>query len=212
MAVGRDIGALRIECDRWRTNPNGEQTMSDGTTLKILGICGSLRAGSYNMAALHAAQELAPAGMTIDIFDISTIPLYNEDVKAKGFPPVVADLRARIKAADGLLLATPEYNYSTSGVLKNTIDWASRPPEQPFDGKPIALMGASGGALGTARAQYHLRQMFVFLNAHILNRPEVFIGAAPTKFDAEGKLTDQPTRDFVSAMLTSYKAWIAKLR
>jgi chromate reductase len=186
--------------------------MSDGTTLKILGICGSLRAGSYNMAALHAAQELAPAGMTIDIFDISTIPLYNEDVKAKGFPPVVADLRARIKAADGLLLATPEYNYSTSGVLKNTIDWASRPPEQPFDGKPIALMGASGGALGTARAQYHLRQMFIFLNAHILNRPEVMIAAAPSKFDAAGKLTDQATRDFVGTMLTAFKAWIEKLR
>ena len=185
--------------------------MSDGTTLKILGICGSLRAGSYNMSALHAAQELAPAGMTIDIFDISEIPLYNEDVKAKGFPPVVADLRARIKAADGLLLATPEYNYSVSGVLKNVIDWASRPPEQPFDAKPIALMGASAGALGTARAQHHLRQMFVFLNAHILNRPEVFIGAAHTKFDAEGKLTDQPTRDFIAAMLTSYKAWIGKL-
>ena len=184
--------------------------MSDGNTLKILGICGSLRAGSYNMAALHAAQELAPAGMTIDIFDISTIPLYNEDVKAKGFPPVVADLRAQIKAADGLLLATPEYNYSTSGVLKNVIDWASRPPDQPFDGKPIALMGAGAGVHGTARAQYHLRQMFIFLNAHILNRPEVFIGTAQTKF-AEGKLTDQPSRDFVAAMLAAYKAWIGKL-
>jgi chromate reductase len=150
--------------------------------------------------------------MTIDIFDIAAIPLYNEDVKAQGFPPVVADLRARIKAADGLLLATPEYNYSTSGVLKNAIDWASRPPEQPFDGKPIALMGASGGALGTARAQYHLRQMFIFLNAHILNRPEVMIAAAPSKFDAAGKLTDQATRDFVGTMLTAFKAWIEKLR
>jgi chromate reductase len=186
--------------------------MSDGTTLKVLGIAGSLRRGSFNAAALRAAQELAPAGMTIDIFDIAAIPLYNEDVKAQGFPPVVADLRARIKAADGLLLATPEYNYSTSGVLKNAIDWASRPPEQPFDGKPIALMGASGGALGTARAQYHLRQMFIFLNAHILNRPEVMIAAAPSKFDAAGKLTDQATRDFVGTMLTAFKAWIEKLR
>jgi chromate reductase, NAD(P)H dehydrogenase (quinone) len=185
--------------------------MSGGTTLKILGICGSLRAASYNMAALHAAQELVPAGMTIDIFDISTIPLYNEDVRAKGFPPVVDDLRTQIKAADGLLLATPEYNYSTSGVLKNVIDWASRPPEHPFDAKPIALMGASGGVLGTARAQYHLRHMFIFLNAHILNRPEVFIGGAQAKF-AEGKLTDQPSRDIIVAMLTAYKAWIEKLR
>ncbi|HTC11033.1 MAG TPA: NAD(P)H-dependent oxidoreductase [Acetobacteraceae bacterium] len=177
----------------------------------ILGIAGSLRKGSFNSAALRAAQELAPAGMTIEIFDIGTIPLYNEDVKAQGFPPAVADLRAKIKAADGLLLSTPEYNYSTSGVLKNVIDWASRPPEHPFDGKPIALMGASAGALGTARAQYHLRHMFVFLNAHILNRPEVFIGAASTKFDAAGKLTDQATRDFVAAMLLAFDAWIKKL-
>jgi chromate reductase len=185
--------------------------MSDGT-LKILGIAGSLRRGSLNAAALRAAQELAPAGTTIDIFHIAPIPLYDEDVKVQGFPPVVTDLRARIKAADGLLLATPEYNYSTSGVLKNAIDWASRPPEQPFDGKPIALMGASGGALGTARAQYHLRQMFIFLNAHVLNRPEVMIGGATSKFDAEGKLTDQATRDFLGTMLTSFKAWIEKLR
>lgn len=177
----------------------------------ILGIAGSLRKASYNAAALRAAQELAPVGMTIEIFDIGSIPLYNEDVKAQGFPPVVTDLRAKIKAADGLLLATPEYNYSTSGVLKNAIDWASRPPEHPFDGKPIALMGASGGVLGTARAQYQLRQMFIFLNGHIMNRPEVMIGGAAGKFDAEGKLTDQPTRDFLAAMLVSFQAWIKKL-
>jgi chromate reductase len=177
----------------------------------ILGIAGSLRKGSFNAAALRAAQELAPTGMTIEIFDIGAIPLYNDDVRAQGFPPAVADLRAKIKAADGLLLSTPEYNYSTSGVLKNVVDWASRPPEHPFDGKPIALMGASAGALGTARAQYHLRHMFIFLNAHILNRPEVFIGAASTKFDAAGKLTDQPTRDFVAAMLVAFDAWIKKL-
>jgi chromate reductase len=184
--------------------------MSD-KAVNILGIAGSLRKASFNLAALRAAQELAPAGMTIEIFDIAEIPLYNEDVKAEGFPPSVAALRAKIKAADGLLLATPEYNYSTSGVLKNVIDWASRPPEQPFDGKPIALMGAAAGALGTARAQYHLRQTFIFLNAHILNRPEVFIGAAHTKFDIEGKLIDQPTRDFIAAMLVSFKGWISKL-
>src|SRR5580658_2601329 len=165
--------------------------MSDATTVKIVGISGSLRRASFNSAALRAAQELAPAGMTIDIFDISAIQLYNEDVRAQGFPPVVADLRARTKAADGVLLATPEYNYATSGAMKNVIDWVSRPPEQPFDGKPIALIGASAGALGTARAQYNVRQMFIYLNAHIMNRPEVFIGGAASKFDAEGKLTDQ---------------------
>jgi chromate reductase, NAD(P)H dehydrogenase (quinone) len=185
--------------------------MSD-TTLNILGICGSLRKGSFNLMALKAAQALAPVGMTIERFDIAPIPLYNEDVKAQGFPPVVAELRAKINAADGLLLVTPEYNYSIPGVLKNTIDWASRPPEHPFDGKPIALMGASGGALGTARAQYHLRQVFIFLNAHILNRPEVFIGAAQTKFSADGQLTDQATRDLISAMLVQFGAWISKVR
>lgn len=185
--------------------------MSD-TTLSILGICGSLRKGSFNLMALKAAQELAPVGMTIERFDIAPIPLYNEDVKAQGFPPAVAELRAKIKAADGLLLVTPEYNYSIPGVLKNVIDWASRPPEHPFDAKPIALMGASGGALGTARAQYHLRQVFIFLNAHILNRPEVFIGAAQTKFNAEGQLTDQATRDLISAMLVQFGAWIGKVR
>jgi chromate reductase, NAD(P)H dehydrogenase (quinone) len=182
------------------------------TTLNILGICGSLRKGSFNLMALKTAQELAPVGMIIERFDIAPIPLYNEDVKAQGFPPVVAELRAKIKAADGLLLVTPEYNYSIPGVLKNAIDWASRPPEQPFDGKPIALMGASGGAHGTARAQYHLRQVFIFLNAHILNRPEVFIGAAQTKFSAEGKLTDQSTRDLIAAMLAQFAAWITRVR
>ena len=117
----------------------------------------------------------------------------------------MADFRARIKAADGLLIATPEYNYSTSGVLKNAIDWASRPPEHPFEGKPIGLMGASAGTLGTARAQYHLRQMFVFLNGFVMNRPEVMIPAAQSKFDAEGELTDQQTRDFMSAHLVAFE-------
>jgi chromate reductase, NAD(P)H dehydrogenase (quinone) len=185
--------------------------MNDASTVKIVGISGSLRRASFNSAALRAAQELAPAGMTIDIFDISAIQLYNEDVRAQGFPPVVADLRARIKAADGVLLATPEYNYATSGAMKNVIDWVSRPPEQPFDGKPIALIGASAGALGTARAQYNVRQMFIFLNAHMMNRPEVFIGGAASKFDAEGKLTDQATRDFLAAMLAAFKTWIGKV-
>ena len=142
----------------------------------------------------------------------SPIPMYNDDVRLEGYPPPVADFRARIKAADGLLLATPEYNYSTSGVLKNAIDWASRPPEHPFEGKPIGLMGASAGALGTARAQYHLRQMFVFLNGFVMNRPEVMIPAAQSKFDAEGELTDQQTRDFMSAHLVALKAWVLKMR
>jgi chromate reductase len=124
----------------------------------------------------------------------------------------VEDLRARIKAADGLLIVTPEYNYSIPGVLKNAIDWASRPPDQPFDDKPIGLMGASGGTLGTARAQYHLRQCFIFLNGLVMTRPEVMIPQAHNKFDAAGKLTDQATRDFLISHLAALKAWVLRLR
>ena len=184
----------------------------NGGNVRILGIAGSLRRASFNVAALRAAQELAPDGMQIEIFDIAPIPLYNEDLRQQGFPPPVEDLRAKIKAADGLLIVTPEYNYSIPGVLKNAIDWASRPPEQPFDGKPVGIMGASAGILGTARAQYHLRQSFVFLNGLVMNRPEVMIPAAQGKFDADGRLTDQPTRDFMTAHLVAFMAWVLRLR
>ena len=186
--------------------------MNDSVTIRVLGIAGSLRQGSYNRAALRAAQELVPDGMQINSFDIGAIPPYNEDVYVQGYPPPVADLRARIKAADALLIVTPEYNYSIPGVLKNAIDWASRPPDQPFDGKPVAVMGASMGAMGSSRAQYHLRQCCVFLNALVMNRPEVMISAAQTKIDADGTLTDQPTRDFLAAYLDAFKAWVLRLR
>jgi chromate reductase len=183
--------------------------MSD---LKILAISGSLRQASFKTYALKAAAELAPAGMAVEIFDIGAIPPYNEDVKAKGFPAPVESLRAAIKAADALLLSSPEYNFSYSGVLKNAIDWASRPPEQPFEGKPIAIMGAGPGALGTARAQYHLRQVFIFLNAHVLNRPEVMISGAATRFDASGKLTDEATRTMVRTQMEALRDWTLRLR
>lgn len=186
--------------------------MSGDGTLNVLGFAGSLRKASFNKAALRAAEELAPPGMTIKTFDLAPIPLYNDDVRQQGFPPPVEQFRARIKAADALLIATPEYNYSASGVLKNAIDWASRPPEQPFDGKPIAIMGASPGAFGTARAQYHLRQMFVFLNGLVLTRPEVMIANAPNRFDADGRLTDEPTREFVRKLLEALAAWTKRLR
>jgi chromate reductase len=186
--------------------------MSDQPVLKILGISGSLRRSSYNTAALRAAKELAPSGVTLETFDIAPIPLYNEDVRAQGFPAAVEDFRARIKAADALLIVTPEYNYSIPGVLKNAIDWASRPPEQPFDGKPIGLMGASIGAFGSARAQYHLRQCFVFLNGLVLNRPEVMISTARTRFDAEGKLIDEKSRELITALLAGLRDWTLRLR
>jgi chromate reductase, NAD(P)H dehydrogenase (quinone) len=185
--------------------------MSDTAAVKVLGICGSLRKGSYNAAALRAAQELAPDGMTVESFDIAPIPVYNEDVRAEGLPAAVEQFRGRIRAADALLFVTPEYNYSVPGVLKNAIDWASRPPEQPFAGKPVAIMGTSPGALGTARAQYHLRQILVFLDMHPINKPEVMIGAASSKFDAAGQLTDEPTRDFIRQLLTALGGWTRRV-
>ncbi len=185
--------------------------MTTWPAVKVLGISGSLRKGSYNTAALRAAMSLLPEGMTLEIADISGIPLYNEDVRQAGFPPAVESFRREIAAADALLLATPEYNYSISGVLKNVIDWASRPPDQPFNGKPVAIMGAAAGMLGTARAQYHLRQCLVFLNMLPVNRPEVFIAQAPTKFDAEGRLTDPVARDLIAQLLRALRDWTIRL-
>jgi chromate reductase, NAD(P)H dehydrogenase (quinone) len=180
--------------------------MSDQkTVLKVVGFSGSLRRGSLNSAALRALTALVPADLAIDIFDLSPIPLYNDDLRTKeGYPEGVQSFRDALKAADGVLIATPEYNYSIPGVLKNAIDWASRPPEQPFDGKPIAILGASPGALGSARAQYHLRQCFIYLNGRVMNRPEVMIGAANSKFDADGNLTDQGTADFLKKFLAAF--------
>jgi len=180
--------------------------------LTVLGICGSLRKGSFNAALLRLADELKPSGMTLKIADIGSIPLYNEDVRAQGFPQPVETFRQQIKAADALLFACPEYNYSMSGVLKNAIDWASRPPEQPFAGKPIAIMGAGAGMAGTARAQYHLRQACVFLDMHPLNKPEVLIGAAHTKFDASGNLTDDTAKGLIRDLMANLDRWTRQLR
>ena len=180
--------------------------------LTFCAISGSLRSGSYNTAALRAAAELAPEGVTIVEEGLADIPIYNEDLKAAGFPAAVSRLQAAIASADAVLIATPEYNYSVSGVLKNAIDWVSRTDPQPFANKPVAIMGASPGALGTARAQYDLRKMFVYLDAHLLNKPEVMISAAHTRFDADGKLTDEATRKFLASLLTALRDWTQRLR
>ena len=185
--------------------------MSDARTVSVLGICGSLRKGSYNMAALRTAIEQKPAGMTVQIADISAIPLYNEDVRAQGFPPPVQRLREQIAAADALLFACPEYNYSMTGVLKNAIDWASRPPDQPFAGKPAAIIGAAAGMAGSARAQSDLRRSCVFLDIHPLNKPEVLIGQAQTKFDASGKLLDETARKLLGDLMTNLAAWTRQI-
>jgi len=185
--------------------------MSDAKGTNVLAICGSLRAGSYNRAALRSAIELKPPGMTIETADIASFPLYNEDVRAQGFPPPVEKLRRQIAAADALLLVTPEYNYSIPGVLKNAIDWASRPPDQPFAGKPVAIMGAGAGMAGTARAQYDLRRCCVFLDMHPLNKPEVLIGQAQTKFDAEGRFTDEVGRGLIRDLLVALEGWTRQI-
>lgn len=183
------------------------------STFRILGICGSLRRASFNMAALRAAQQLAPEGIAIEIVSPGGIPLYNDDERtASGFPDPVTNLCRRITEADAVLIATPEYNYSVPGVLKNAIDWVSRASPQPFQDKPVAIMGASPGALGTARAQYDLRKIFVFLDAHVLNRPEVMIAGAGQRFDAEGNLTDEVTRKFIAAQIEALRAWAERLR
>lgn len=182
------------------------------SVLDVVAISGSLRRGSYNTAALRAAQELAPEGMTIEIAPIGDLPLYNADVQEQGFPAEVVALGARIAAADAVLMASPEYNYSVPGGLKNAIDWLSRLPNPPFAGKPVALMGASMGLLGAARAQYHLRQCFVFLDAYPINKPEVFITQAHLKFDTDGRLTDEPTRGFLRKLLEALAAWTLRLR
>jgi chromate reductase len=181
------------------------------TQIGVLGIAGSLRRASFNRGLLRAALALAPTGMQIDVFDIRSIPPYNEDVPQQGMPEVVSDLRARIHTTDALLIATPEYNYSVPGVLKNALDWASRPPDHPFADKPIALMGASAGLFGTTRAQHHLRQSFVYLDARVLTRPEVMIPLAREKFDAQGELVDPMSRKFVAELLIALAAWTRRL-
>jgi chromate reductase, NAD(P)H dehydrogenase (quinone) len=177
------------------------------TPVSVLGFAGSLRKGSFNVALLRAAVELAPADMKLETFDLHGIPLYDGDVEAQGLPGPVQRFRERIAAADALLIVTPEYNYSMAGVLKNAIDWASRPPDQPFRGKPVALAGASMGGFGTARAQYHLRQTCVYLDMVPLNKPEVFVSAAHQKVDGEGRLTDEPSRAALRGLLEALVPW-----
>ncbi len=181
------------------------------TPLKILGIAGSLRKESYNRSALRAAQKLLPENSILEIFELADLPLFNQDLE-KQPPEKVVKLKARIRAADALLFVTPEYNYSIPGVLKNAIDWASRPyGDSAWQGKPAAIMGAATGIIGSARAQYHLRQVFVFLNIFAINQPEVFISNAAQRFDAEGNLTDENTAKLVRQLLQNLVDWTRRL-
>jgi chromate reductase, NAD(P)H dehydrogenase (quinone) len=169
----------------------------------ILGIAGSLRKGSYNRAALRAAQESAPEGVVLDLIDLHDIPIYNQDDEMTP-PASVLEFKRRILAADAVLFAAPEYNYSISGALKNAIDWASRPyGDSAWRGKPAAMIGASSGNLGTVRAQHHLRQILVTLDMPTVNQPEVMISNAAQRFDQDGRLTDEPTRQIIGKLLAA---------
>jgi len=178
---------------------------------RVLGIAGSLRAGSYNRALLRAAVELAPAELELVSFErLREIPLYDADVEGAGHPEPVVALKAAIREADGILIATPEYNHSIPGVLKNAIDWASRPAaDAAFAGKPIGIIGATPGSGATIRAQLALRQS---LNAaaYLMGKPEVLIARASERFDAAGRLTDEPTRRHLERFLTAFADWIRR--
>lgn len=183
--------------------------MSD---VKILGIAGSLRKGSYNRSLLRVAQGLVPAGATMETFDILGIPPFSEDDE-KNVPGKVVDFKKAIRAADAILFATPEYNYSIPGVLKNAIDWASRPyGDSAWLGKTAAIIGASVGRMGSARAQYHLRQVCVYLDVNVINQPEVMVGNASEMFDGQGNLTHKSSRESLQELLEALVARTRQLR
>jgi chromate reductase len=184
-------------------------TMDKHTT--ILSFAGSLRKDSYNKALLQAAMKLTPKNAKLEIFDLQGIPPFNQDLENR-MPEKVKEFKAKIKAANAILIATPEHNYSIPGVLKNAIDWASRPPgDNSFEGKPVAIMSASPGTLGGARAQYHLRQVLVSLNMHAINRPEVIVASADEKIDEKGDLVDEKTRKKIKHLLENLVEWTKKL-
>lgn len=176
--------------------------------MKILGISGSLRAQSFNTSALRLAGSLMPPGMELEVLDWRHVPPFDADVLASGLPPAVQDIRERLRAADGVLIVTPEYNFSIPGMLKNLIDWISRGTDQPLARKPVAILSVSTGPLGGARVQYDLRKVLLFVDALVLAKPEVFIGSAQQKFDAEGRCIDAPTEKFVGAQMQSFQRWV----
>jgi len=179
--------------------------------IRILGIAGSLRRDSFNRAALRACRGLLPENAALDLFEIDGIPGFNQDDE-RNPPAKVVELKKGIREADAILFATPEYNYSIPGVLKNAIDWASRPHgDSAWAGKPAAIVGASTGAFGTARAQHHLRQIMVYLDMHAVNQPEVLIANAAQRFDASGNLTDEPTKKIMRQLLENLVAWTQKV-
>jgi len=181
------------------------------TPFKVLGFCGSLKQKSYNMIALKTAGELMPASMKLEITRFEDLPIYNFDVQEKGFPATATRLREEVLAADALLFASPEYNWSVGAPLKNVIDWLSRFQPQPFNNKPAAVFSCTTGPVGGSRGQYDLRRILVQLGVHWLVKPEVFIGNSASKF-ADGKLTDETTRKFLSDQMVALEDWIKRVK
>lgn len=180
---------------------------------KIVAIAGSLRQGSLNRALLRAAQELAPDGMEIELIEIGELPFYNADVEAQGDPPSVAAFKESVGTADGILIATPEYNDGIPGALTTAIDWGSRlPGRAPLAGKPVGLMGATPSQVGTARAQLHLRQLLSHVQGRVLPPPELLVARAHERFDKTLRLTDESTRDVLAKLLHRFSRWIARER
>jgi chromate reductase, NAD(P)H dehydrogenase (quinone) len=179
----------------------------------VLGIAGSLRRTSYNRGLIRAAVEAAPSGIEIRPFELDAIPMFNADVEALGDPPPVAAFKAAIAGCEALLIASPEYNHCIPGVLKNAIDWASGPARRSaLTGTPVAIMGASTGAGGTARAQAHLRDGLAYTNGYVLPLPEVLVGNAGARFDEDGNLTDDNTKEEIHDLLVALKAWTRRMR
>ena len=180
-------------------------------TINVVAIAGSLRRASINRGLVRAASALDVPGVTVSEFDIIDVPLYNADIEEQGDPPAVAELKARIKEADGLLLATPEYNRGMPGVLKNTLDWASRPPNQALKGKPVAIIGGTPGGFGTRASQFQVRQILGNPGAFLLAKPELWVSGADDKFDSDGNLTDEATRQEIAEVLAAFHDWIIGL-
>lgn len=195
-----------------RDTPRTYSEYMDTNSISVLGLCGSLRFHSYNMGLLRAARDILPAGMHLHIADLGTLPLLNQDLEQAPLPQSIIHLRQQIEEADALLFATPEHNHTVPSILTNAIHWASRPPTSVLEGKPVAIMGASTGWFGTVRAQNHLRQICQATHMIVLQRPEVFVPKAEEKFDAQGNLLDESTKQKVSLLLESFAQWIQQLR
>lgn len=185
--------------------------MTQEPPIHILGVSGSLREASYNTSLLLAAAELLPQDMTLEIIDLADLPMFDVDME-KPLPDAVAWFRQKVARADAVLISTPEYNSSISGVLKNALDWGSRAPEPPFSGKPVAIMGASTGIFGTARAQVQLRQVLTHLGALVLSKPEVMVPKAQEVFDENGRLTNETTRGFLKDLLRALADWTRRVK